>query len=200
MNNKKRSGVTLAIAILGIVLMLAGVGTLGVSRLNQRKSIENAADTVTTIRSLIPEIKGAVSGERYDYTMPMLEIGGENFIGIIEIPLYNTCLPICGTWNKSDINKYPCRFTGSAYDGSLVIGGSDNKGQFDFMKLISIGDAVYITDTAGNRFSYTVEDIEITKDISAENLCSEEHELTFYARNTYNLKYTVVRCSENSKK
>lgn len=197
MNNKRKSKTTLVIAILGIVLIVIGVGTLGISRLNQSKAIDNAAETVSTILTLIPEIENGVSGERYNYTMPMLEIDSENYIGIIEIPLYDTRLPICGVWDKNDINKYPCRFTGSAYDGSLVIGGSDNKGQFDFMKLITVGDWVYITDTAGNRFSYTVAEILITDDISAENLCSAEFELTFYARNTFNLKYTVVRCSEN---
>lgn len=197
MNGKKRNKFTLIIAVLGVVLILFGVGTLGVSRINQSKATENASETVLALRSLMPEIKSAVSCERYNYTMPMLEINGDNFIGIIEIPLYDTCLPVCGVWSKSDINKYPCRFTGSTYDGSLVIGGSDNKGQFDFMKLISIGDAVYITDTSGNRFGYTVADIVITDDVSAENLCSAEHELTFYARNTYNLKYTIVRCTEN---
>ena len=196
--NKNRNKTTLVIAIIGVLLVLIGVGTLGISRLSQSKARENAANTIATMRTLMPEIKNAVSGERYDYTMPMLEIGGDNYIGIIEIPLYDTCLPINGVWSKKDVSKHPCRYTGSVYDGSLVIGGSDNKGQFDFMKQISIGDYVFITDTVGNRFSYIVSDIEITNDISAENLCSEEYELTFYARNTYNLKYTVVRCEEKN--
>ena len=87
------------------------------------------------------------------------------------------------------------RFSGSMYSGSLIIGGSDNPGQLDFMKLITGGDTVYLTDMTGGRYSYTVTEILKTTDVSHDNLAAGDAALVLFVRNTYGFDYTVVRCA-----
>ena len=62
------------------------------------------------------------------------------------------------------------------------------------MKLISAGDLVYITDTTGAVFTYSVNNIVTTEDVSFEALNNTGAELTLFSRNTYALDYTVVMC------
>lgn len=38
-----------------------------------------------------------------------------------------------------------------------------------------------------------------TEDVSTENLCFEDTDLTMFARNSYSFDYTVVRCVLKSK-
>ena len=76
----------------------------------------------------------------------------------------------------------------------LIIGGSDNEGMFDFMKLITGGDYVYVTDMSGACFSYRVSEIVQTDDPTPENLMGEDADLVLFAKNTFSFGYTVVRC------
>ncbi|MBQ8287930.1 MAG: hypothetical protein IJX76_04065 [Clostridia bacterium] len=88
-----------------------------------------------------------------------VEVDGLNFCGIIEIPEYNRELPVYASWESDRVSHYPCRYTGSIYQNGLVIGGSDNSGQLDFMKRIVNDDTVCFTDMTGLRCSYTVTSI-----------------------------------------
>lgn len=182
------------LAVVGVILVATAVVMTVVPHVMQKKSAEAAASTVSHLRELMPEPADAVPDDRVNTDMSVLELDGTDYIGIIEIPMYGCTLPVCGMWDGNGVTKYPCRFTGSVYDGTLVVGGSDNTGQFDFMKLITGGDVVYITDVTGGRYKFEVTDIGITDDASEDNLCSDEADLTLFARNTYGFDYTVVRC------
>lgn len=185
---------TVVLAVIGALLILSAVSVMIITQVSKGMAEEKARETVTKIRSLMPEGRDGVTNKGGSAEMPMLEVDGTDYVGLVEIPAYSCELPVQNEWNSGSVTKVPCRFTGSAYDGTLVIGGSDNEGQFDFMKLITGGDVVIITDASGYRYKYTVTDIEKTKDVSAENLCDDTADLTLFARNTYGFDYTVVRC------
>lgn len=185
---------TRILTVAGIALILASVVLIGISAITEKRAEKRAGEIVETLRSLMPEAADGVPDDRVNLTMPMLELDGENFVGIFEIPKYESALPICGVWESGKVSDYPCRYIGNMYDGSLIIGGSDNQGQFDFTKLITADDVVYITDVTGLRYSYVVTEISKTTDVSTENLVSSEADLVLFARNTYSLDYTVIRC------
>lgn len=193
MKRIKKARIVQITLIIGILLVTCAVMLLVSSELIQKKSIRENKKIVQELYSLMPEVTKGYLDDRIDITMPLLEIRGENFAGIIEIPKYNRTLPVHGTWNKSKTKKFPCVFSGSIYDNSLIIGGSDTTGHFDFMKTISEGDMVFVTDTTGSRFSYTIDKIEITKDISRTNLTKGDYNLVLFARNTRSLDYTIIR-------
>jgi len=178
-----------------VLLIASAVLWMGLGQLSAGKYARDARETACELYSVMPGIKQAVPDDRVNLVMPIWEVDGVNFIGTVELPVYDTILPIAGAWNGGKVGRYPHRFTGSIYDGSLVVGGSDAEGQFDFMKLITGGDRVTVTDMTGLRFTCTVGEIEHTGDVSAGNLTSGEWDLVLFARNSMGFDYTVVRCT-----
>ena len=57
---------------------------------------------------------------------PVLEINGADYAALLEIPSQGVTLPISNQWNSMRLTHSPSRFSGSAYDNSLVIGGIDH--------------------------------------------------------------------------
>ena len=136
---------------------------------------------VQTLEELIPEVNPAVIESRVNNAMPSLNVHGNNFIAILELPANNASFPVGAAW--ADMNAYPCLYTGSAYDGSLIIGTSNQRGQFEFVKEISVGDNLYVTDMTGERFSYEVADIQYSDHADNQALCSESDDLTIFVKN-----------------
>ena len=158
-----------------------------------RTSERNMEYCVEMIRAVIPEPQSAVLEERRDNTMPVLSIDGTDYIGVLELPRYESALPICGNWGE--VSKHPSRLGGSVYDGTLQIGGTSQKGQYDFFREISVEDAVYFTDMEGNRYAYEVTDIHNEKHADQNALRKEEAALTLFIKNTHAFEYVVVFCN-----
>ncbi len=191
MKNNRFSNIMM---ILGVSLIVISVCILIGSVIFQKVSASNARNIVIQMRQLMPNTWNATLDDRVNTIMPSMQIDGKDFCGIMEIPMYNTTLPVGSSWKSKTLGSYPCRFTGSIYDRTLIVGGSDNPGQFDFMKQISTGDRVYFTDMTGGCYSYKVTNILITTDVSSEKLMALEGDLVFFAKSTYSLNYTVVIC------
>lgn len=151
-----------------------------------------AASCVELLRTLMPEPQGAVPEERTDNDMPALSLEGTDFVGILEMPRHGSILPVCGEWGR--ISRYPCCFQGSVYDGSLQIGGTSRKDQYDFYREISVGDAVFFTDMTGNRYGYTVKDIHYARRADQTALNREEADLTLFVKNVYAFEWILIFC------
>ena len=173
------------------LLVIAAIGFL-VWQGEIYKSQQNAANYVQTIRTLIPAPQGAALEERRDNTMAVLSVEGANFVGILEMPRYGSSLPICADWGE--VTKYPCRFNGSVYDRTMQIGATSQKGQYDFYREISVGDAVFFTDMEGNRFSYEVTDIHYEKHADQTVLQQKDAALTLFIKNIYSFEYIIIFC------
>lgn len=189
--NKRLTTVIMAV---GIALMILSVTMVIVTEFAEKIFKKNAESIVSELSALMPDTVDCVLDDRVNTVMPTLEIEETDFAGLIELPDFDKILPVCNEWDKTKISQFPCRYMGSVYDNSLIIGGSDNEGQFDFIKTISNGDTVSITDVEGQRFSFTVTDIRKTKDVSTENLTKKDADLVLFARNSFGFDYTVVRC------
>ena len=140
----------------GFALLAAAGILLLVWQWRIHASQEKSTHVLHQMRSLIGERRSAVLEERGDNTMSVLSVEGTDFVGFLEIPKYDSALPICAEWGNTI--DYPCRFGGSVYDRTLQIGATTQSGQYDFYRELSVGDAVCFTDAEGNCFSY-----EITK-------------------------------------
>lgn len=189
--NKK---ISLILTVAGILLIIIATIMVFFTQYSQNTAVKENERLVSVLYSLMPEVTDSATDDRVNKDMPLLEVEGMDFAGIIEIPMYKRTLPVYASWDKSKVSGLPCRYSGSIYDKNLIIGGSDGVGQFDFMKQITVGDDVHITDVTGARFTYTVSDIELTRDVSSKNLAKRDADLIFFARNTYSLDYTVVSC------
>ena len=190
MKLKKRSLFQNICLSAGIVMMAAALVTLLFWQWNIRASAKAAAEYTQTLRALIPEPQGAVPEQRQDNAMAVLCLSGRDFVGILEMPRFDSALPVGADWGSS--SRYPCRFSGSVYDRSIRIGATSQPGQYDFFREISVGDSLFFTDMTGNRYSYTVTDIRYTKHADPE---SREADLTLFIHNVYAFEYIQIYCS-----
>lgn len=188
----KMGGFRKGLLIVGICVLAIAVILLITSLYSIQSSERMASSYVSTIKTLLPEPQGAALEENAENDMPALSIEGKDFIGIIEMPSQNSVLPVGAQWKTS--NKYPCRFSGSVYDGSIQIGASTHKGQYDFYREISVGDKVYFTDMSGNRYGYTIKAIRYEKHADQDALNREESNLTLFVKNMYGFDYIIVYC------
>ena len=86
------------------------------------------------------------------------------------------------------------RFAGSAYDGTLVIGGPDHPKQFGFCDQIDPGAAITLTDMTGGQLSYTVVRVDRREQADAGWLQDPEYDLTLFCRDTLSMTCIAVRC------
>lgn len=190
--NKKRMSILLAVlgGVLLTLSLLAVIISAVMSGVNEKKNAERCE----LLLELMPKIQNGVPAESMNLTMPSVEIDGESYIGIIDIPAFGRTLPVCESWSGYKVSSHPCRYIGSTYTNNLIVGGSDGKGQFDFAKLISNDAVIYFTDMSGMRTEYTVFDIRRTKNASTENLTSTDADLTLFVKNSYAFEYIIIHC------
>ena len=63
-----------------------------------------------------------------EYTLKSL--GDVACIGILEIPALDLELPVISSWSYSSLRLAPCRYSGSAYKGDLVIAAHNYQSHF----------------------------------------------------------------------
>ena len=175
-------GITLIVIAVGLSVYLNLVSTISTRRLN---------GIVEKIHEILPETTYGTWDNYTNISMPMVEIDGVNFIGLIEIPSCNVELPIYSEWDNRQIFKTPCRYTGSVYDGTLIIGDNDRL----FVKQLNINDSIIITDMNGYQYTYSIDTIEKINDVSTDFLTPLNNDLTIFFKESYSLEYVIIRCS-----
>ena len=158
---------------------------------NQRKTTAFYAHTEQTlaqIQQLMPPRKAAVEGQYTDAAMPVCEIDGVDYCALLEVKKLGEMLPVADSWSSTD--SASARYKGSAYDGTMIIGGKS----LGFVTQLDIGDKITVTDILGGEFSYNVEKIDRVKELTEEKLSSEDYQLTVFSYIAKEKKYVVVRC------
>lgn len=176
----------LALIILSLALL---IGSEVTAKLNHRKT-EKVAVQLETMFSTVRQ------GDPADYSdpaMPVLELEGRDYVALLQVPAFDISLPVADVWS-SNLSAGPCRFWGSAYDSTLVIGGSHREEQLDFCGRLDIGDKITVTDMAGTRFTYETVRIERSPHADSRRLLTGEWDLTLFARDGGSTDYILVRC------
>lgn len=189
----KKLGKLLLLA--GFLLILGSAGLLAYSRVHTQRAAASAAELTARLESVLPPRTAGITDTYTTMEMPAFSIGGQDFIGLIEVPAFQTTLPLGSDWDRSRVTSFPCRFWGTVYDSTLIIGGSDQSGQFDFLDQIQFGDTVLVTDMTGAEFTYCTEKIYRSDSADAEILLDERYDLTLFARDSRSFEYIIVRCA-----
>ena len=182
------------ILILGCLLVLAGLALALVSQMVGKQDAVKARERAMQLLSRIPKTTRGLPHTRQNTVMPVLQLDGVDHVAVLEVPMFDVVLPVVNGWDRSMLRRQPCRYYGSAYDNTLVIGGSDGEGQLAFVSRIDVGMQVLVTDMTGVQFAYRVRVVERSSQADADTLCTEEG-LTLFARNSYGLEYVIVRCT-----
>lgn len=127
-----------------------------------------------------------------EYTLKSL--GDVASIGILEIPALDLELPVISSWSYSSLRLAPCRYSGSAYKGDLVIAAHNYQSHFGGLRTLPEGSEVFFTDAVGNRFSYYVAVTEALTPWSVDDMTSGEWPLTLFTCTLDSQNRVTVRC------
>ena len=127
-----------------------------------------------------------------EYTLKSL--GDVACIGILEIPALDLELPVISSWSYSSLRLSPCRYSGSAYKGNLVIAAHNYQSHFGGLRTLPEGSEVFFTDSVGNRFSYYVAVTEALTPWSVDDMTSGEWPLTLFTCTLDSQNRVTVRC------
>lgn len=179
---------------LGFLLIAGSLSMLALSFWQSREAEGQSDQYVQAIEELLPERSSGFPGMYSNPQMPSLQVEGEDFVALMEIPAFGTTLPVGSTWDAGKTDVFPCRFWGSLYDSTMIIGGSAHPGQFDFFDRLEPGAAITVTDMMGCEYAYCVARIDRVRSASYERLSEGDFPLVLFAPNQFATEYLIVRC------
>ena len=171
----KKSGVILI--SLGAVLILAALLLLLYNRSEDRRAGQEAESLLEDVRSTM-----AANADPEPQEEPAEEITYD-YAGVIAIPDLSLELPVIDQWNYARLKVAPCRQSGAAADGDLVIAAHNYKSHFGYLDRLEPGASVIFTDMEGTVYRYAVEGIRQLAPEDAEDVSSvfsSEYPLVLY--------------------
>lgn len=171
----KKSGVILI--SLGAVLILAALLLLLYNRSEDRRAGQEAESLLEDVRSSM-----AANADPDPQEEPVEEITYD-YAGVITIPDLSLELPVIDQWNYARLKVAPCRQSGAAADGDLVIAAHNYKSHFGYLDRLEPGASVIFTDMEGTVYRYAVEEIRQLAPEDAEDVSSvfsSEYPLVLY--------------------
>lgn len=213
MSSKRRKGGAFLIAG-GLLLLAAAFLLTGYNLIDEHRADADANHALELLQKEIPadpldDIQlpdfsepgseaGTVELPDYilnpDMEMPVINIEGNGYIGVLEIPALELSLPVMSEWSYPKLKIAPCRYQGSAYTGSFVIAAHNYRTHFRQLDRLKAGDQIFFTDTKGRRFLYTVDGVEILESTAVEDMLSEEWDLTLFTCTPGGQARVAVRC------
>ena len=171
----KKSGVILI--SLGAVLILAALLLFLYNRSEDRRAGQEAESLLEDVRSTM-----AANADPEPQEEPAEEITYD-YAGVIAIPDLSLELPVIDQWNYVRLKVAPCRQSGAAADGDLVIAAHNYKSHFGYLDRLEPGASVIFTDMEGTVYRYAVEEIRQLAPEDAEDVSSvfsSEYPLVLY--------------------
>lgn len=129
--------------------------------------------------------------------MPIVNLDGERYIGILDIPKLGLSLPIMADWNETRLRRTPCRQFGSLTEENLVIAGHNYRAHFARLRSMQPGDTVTFLNMNGVTHSFRVNHVEILPEDAVEAVQNSGYPLTLYTCTTGAEERVVVFCEHS---
>lgn len=175
---KLKSKIGLFLIMAGVLLIIGAAGYVGYNEYVAWQA-GLAAEEVLDAMPEIPEEDTAVAAPEYlmyqDRDMPVMEINGRYYIGVLEIPSRSLKLPVLSEWSYSGLKIAPCRYSGSLYRRDLVIAGHNYRKHFTGIKSLQPGDDIYFTDAEGHRFPLKVTGGQVIRPYDVEGMINDDN-------------------------
>ncbi|MCI6013115.1 MAG: sortase [Firmicutes bacterium] len=190
-----------SILIITGLLLIAAALSLTIFNLYDEYRAEQSVNQI--LSRMAPQEDTLLEGEIPDYLlnpameMPVEIIDGRDYIGTLQIPSLDLKLPVLSSWNYPNLRVAPCRYTGSAYQGNLIIAAHNYPSHFGNLKHLQEGETVLFTDADGNRFTYQVVVRETLEPTAIDEMESEEDgawDLTLFTCTIGGQSRVTVRC------
>lgn len=101
----------------------------------------------------------------------LIEADGRLYVGIISIPSLQLELPVLSEWSYPNLKLSPCRYSGTAAGGNLIIAAHNYRSHFGRLQELGSGDTIFFTD--GNGVTYEYETTQ-TENINGSDISAME--------------------------
>lgn len=128
--------------------------------------------------------------------MPVAQIDGNDYIGVLSLPSVDREMPVFSEWNYPNLKISACRYTGSAYLDSMIICAHNYDSCFGSLKNMSYGDPITFTDMDGNVFNYRVIEIETLQPTALDEMSAGDWDLTLFTCTIGGAARVTVRCEK----
>lgn len=171
----------------GAALMALGLLLLGAAGgLSARNRAEDAAAGASSARALamvdaviesaaVREVNSCAGG---DPGMTQVQIDGMDYVGRLRIPTLELELPILSQWDDDRLKIAPCRYSGTARGGDLVLLAHNYRKHFGPIRHLEPGDELSFEDMEGTVFDYQVTGAIVVEPTALETVTSGAHDLT----------------------
>ena len=196
-SKKQKGGRSRLLIICGILLLAAALLLTVYNLWSEQRAEARATQALQELETQL-EQREAPSRPLYELypnmEMPVLLVDGKSYIGVLDIPALGLSLPIISQWSYPDLKLAPCRYTGSAYSGNLILAGHNYPSHFGGLKNLRSGDTVCFTDADGNQFFYQVAELEVLDGTAVEEMTAGDWQLTLFTCTYGGQSRVAVRC------
>lgn len=185
----------------GLLILTAALLLILYNIYLDKKAMESTLEAVSVIETGIPDETEKIETleilPQVIKEMPEVEINGQNYIGMLEIPVLELKLGIISHWNEERLQIAPCRYTGSVYTDDLVIAAHNYSSHFGKLKELQPGDRVCFTDTDGKTTEYNVVLQENLMPEDVEEMTGGMWDLTLFTCTLGGKSRVTVRCDRS---
>ena len=181
----KKTGI--AIVAVGAALILSALLLLLYNRYEDAHAgqeaeslLENVEAVIETKKIISTQPDAAPSATPLDPQMPVVMLGGYEYVGYVEIPVLGLKLPVMSEWDYNRLKLAPCRQFGSSRTDDLVIAAHNYESHFGHLKDLSVGDTVTFTDMEGVVNTYSVKKIETLNPNEVDAVQNSGYALVLY--------------------
>ena len=201
---RRRKTPWVACMILGLALIAGSVGLVLYNLRTEADAGAASTEILTEIAALSARADEEGPGEwdPYEYlreeasaqTLPLVEIDGEKYVGVITIPALDLQLPVLAEWSYPNLKIGPCRYFGSVATENLVIIAHNYSTHFGGIKNLSPGSQVIFANMDGQPNTYVVSAMEVVTPDATADVVSGEWPLTLCTCSIGGRTRVVIRC------
>lgn len=187
----------------GLLLMAAALLLTAYNLWDQRRAEQSVEQVLAEMEPVLEPIQETTEETVIpDYIldptmeMPTITVDGGEYIGVVEIPALGLSLPVMSQWSYPNLKVAPCRYTGSAYQGDLIVSGHNYRRHFGGLKNLLPGDQVLFRDVDGNTFPYVVAEMETLEKYDVEEMQAGDWDLTLFTCTIGGQTRVTVRCTQ----
>lgn len=162
---------------MGKVLVVLGICLLVISLMLVLGNVREAKAAETASQQILLTLKtAAVSQEN---APPSTLVLLEGYCGILSIPSLGLELPVSDTLSYKQLKSTPCRESGSAETGDLVISAHNYPGHFGYLHTLTPGTTALLTEENGVR-TYLLQQVRTLKPTDVDAVRSSGCSLVLY--------------------
>lgn len=182
----------------GLLLIAAALCLTGFNLADGWRAARESERILAQMEQSQAELRSVISEPSQEEGLPevlaVIPVDGNDYMGVLELPDQGLTLPVMADWSYPRLRLAPCRYKGSAPQGSLIIAGHNYDRHFGRLKTLVPGEPVIFTDVEGRRYEYQVEQVETLESTAIEEMEAGDWDLTLFTCTLGGQSRVTVRC------